>query len=124
MRVLIADDDPMVRQLLTFVIGDTDSGHEVVGSAPDPETALSLTVEHRPDVIITDLVMGSSTGPAAGRGGYLATLRQHAPDARIIIFSGQSPAPDPLPEGADLYLVKPADPETLLSAVAGRRDRL
>jgi DNA-binding NarL/FixJ family response regulator len=65
-RVLIADDHPVVRKGLRFSI-EEDPGLTVVGEAPDGETALAMIKKLKPDVAILDIDMPKMDGLAVGR---------------------------------------------------------
>ena len=116
MRVLVVDDEPSIRELVRLVIA-TSEAHTVAAIAEDTERAVGLAEASQPDVIITDLTMGS--GPVVG-GAYLARLKRAAPAARVVIFSGHPAPPDGNLHGADAHLLKPAGPEAILAAIEGR----
>ena len=80
-RVLIADDQRVVRDGLAMLVALTD-GVEVVGTAYDGDEAVRLAEAHRPDVILMDLRMPGTDGIAA-----TATLRQRLPSARVASLS-------------------------------------
>ena len=63
-RTLIADDHLVVREGLQLILSMEDD-LEVVGEAPNGETAVLLTGELQPDVILTDLRMPGIVGLAA-----------------------------------------------------------
>lgn len=60
MRVLICDDDPVIRYLLTVVLGKR-AGDDVIEVA-DADDVLGAALEHRPDVIVLDYVMPNRDG--------------------------------------------------------------
>jgi len=77
-RVLIADDQRVVREGLTMLV-DLIDGVEVAGSASDGEEAVRLAVAHRPDVIPMDLRMPGVDGITA-----TAQLGDRLPSARVL----------------------------------------
>jgi DNA-binding NarL/FixJ family response regulator len=79
-RVLIADDDPDVRAVLTAQL--TYSGFEVVATAADTDEAIALAGEHHADIAIVDVQM-------PGGGGVRATheIRASAPRTVIVALS-------------------------------------
>lgn len=60
MRVLVCDDDPVVRSIIGQL--SVDAGHEVVGEAESSHEALELLHHLRPDVVVVDLALRSSSG--------------------------------------------------------------
>jgi DNA-binding NarL/FixJ family response regulator len=113
MRILVVDDDHDVRSLVVLALGGL-TGHEVVAEAGDAEEAVRHAEELQPDVIVTDLVHSS----APGSPPVLTRLREAAPDARLIVFSGMTRRnEDPMPEHADEYVVKGGRLDPLLAAV-------
>lgn len=108
-RVLVVDDSPVDRQLLSAIF-EADPSLQVVGEAPDGETAIRLARTQRPDVIVMDIVM-------PGMNGFQATQQiMETVPVPIIIISGIE---DPgevgivlmaMQAGALLCLRKPAGP--------------
>lgn len=80
-RVLVADDHPVVREGLVMLLGCQD-GFEVVGEASDGEEAVARTIATSPDVVLLDLEMPRVDGIAA-----LTRLRVDAPEVRVIVFT-------------------------------------
>ena len=66
-RILVADDHPMLREGLVAVLG-TQPDFEVVGEAADGSEAVRLAETLRPDVILLDLEMPGVDGVAALEG--------------------------------------------------------
>jgi DNA-binding NarL/FixJ family response regulator len=78
--VVLADDDDRFRALVRSVL--EDDGYTVVAEADDAATARSMALEHRPDVVVLDLVMRGSDG--------LATLRailEEDPGQPVLVIS-------------------------------------
>src|SRR5438552_14363239 len=65
-RVLIADDDPIVRQAVRSVL-DVSGGFQVVGEAEDGKMAAELVGQTRPDILLLDLLMPNLPGLEALR---------------------------------------------------------
>jgi DNA-binding NarL/FixJ family response regulator len=104
-RVLIADDQRIVREGLTLVLGLLPDV-EVVGAARDGEEAVSLAQQLHPDVVLMDLRMPRRDGVAATR-----LLRQREPGTRVIVlttYSDDRSVLDALRAGARGYLTKDA----------------
>lgn len=113
-RVVLVDDHPLVRAGLRALL-DGEPDLEVVAEAADGERALDVCREHRPDVVLMDLSM-------PGVGGVEATrhLVGERPDVHVVVLTS---LPDPgtvheaLAAGAVGYLLKDADPTTVVDAV-------
>jgi DNA-binding NarL/FixJ family response regulator len=113
-RVLLVDDHAVVRGGLAALLATTDD-IEVAGEAADGAEAVRLCAELRPDVVLMDLSM-------PGADGVEATSRITAaqPDVHILVltsFSEQSWIVDALEAGAEGYLLKHSEPETILAGI-------
>lgn len=113
-RIVVADDEPMLRQLLALVL--TPHGYEVVGCR-DGEEALERTRELDPDLVILDLQMPTMAGDEAARA-----LRADPATAALplICLSGEIARLDS-PELTTLFtrcLGKPFDAPELVAAIA------
>ncbi|MFD6322191.1 response regulator [Streptomyces sp. NPDC058442] len=114
-RILIADDHPVVRAGLRAVL-ETEPGFSIVGAAATAEEAVALAAAGGADVVLMDLQFG------AGMNGTQATAaitaRPGAP--RVLIVTTYDTDADTLPAieaGATGYLLKDAPPEELAAAV-------
>ena len=104
-RVLIADDQRVVREGLAMVLGLLP-GVEVVGVACDGHEAVELAVSLRPDVVLMDLRMPRCDGAEATR-----LLRDRAPGVRVVVlttYADDRSVIDALRAGARGYLTKDA----------------
>ena len=113
-RVLIADDQRVVRDGLTMLVGLID-GVEIAGSASDGEEAVRLATTCRPDVILMDLRMPGMDGIAA-----TAQLRDRLPSARVLVLTTYADDDSILPAlraGAQGYLTKDASAEQIEAAI-------
>jgi len=113
-RVLIVDDQPVVRQGLRAFL-ELQEGLEIVGEAVDGEEAVEAASHLRPDVVLMDLVMPRLDGVAAMR-----ILRERVPGARVIVLTSFLDDDKLLPAlraGAAGYLLKNAQPQELVRAV-------
>jgi DNA-binding NarL/FixJ family response regulator len=113
-RVLIADDHPLVRQGLEVVIG-AQPDMTLVAQADDGEKAVTAALEARPDVLVLDLKMPKLDGLAAIR-----QIRERLPEARCIIltsFTDDEQVLEAVQAGAMGFLNKDAHHDELLSAI-------
>ena len=121
-RILIADDHPIVRDGLNAVIND-QADMEVIAEAANGREAVDLALEHRPDVMLIDLRMPQLNGLET-----IQTIRTDWPQARIIIlttYDGDEDIYRSLQSGAQAYLLKGMPRAELLDTIravhAGRR---
>jgi DNA-binding NarL/FixJ family response regulator len=113
-RVLLADDDPLLRAGLAVVLG-TAPDLQVVAEAGDGLQAVQLCREHAPDVVLMDVRMPGIDGVEATR--RLATV---CPGSRVLIlttFQYDEYVWGALRAGASSFLLKRTSPERLLDAV-------
>src|SRR5204863_270204 len=80
-RLLIADDDPMIRLTLSALI-ERESGFELVGTAEDADQAIEMAARRRPDVVLLDFSM-------PGGGGVRAAMqiRDVNPNIKLVAVS-------------------------------------
>ncbi|MFB7946094.1 response regulator [Kitasatospora phosalacinea] len=111
-RVLIADDDPLLRAGLAVVL-ETADRIEVVGQAGDGLRAVELARALRPDVVLMDVRM-------PGCDGVEATRRLAGSPSRVLVlttFHHDAYVWGALRAGAAGFLLKRASPERLIDAV-------
>jgi CheY-like chemotaxis protein len=104
-RVLVVDDEPMVRTLLRLLL-DRDERFEIVGEATDGREAVMAASHTQPDVVLLDLLMPRMSGHDA-----LPILRREAPDAMVLVLSSLSAVDEEaaaLGGGAHAFLEKSA----------------
>jgi len=113
-RVLLADDQRLVRESLGTMLGLLP-GIELVASAADGEEALKLTEKHNPDVVLMDLRMPRLDGIEATRH-----LQQRRPDIRVIAlttYADDESVLGVLRAGARGYLTKDASSDDIRRAI-------
>jgi DNA-binding NarL/FixJ family response regulator len=114
MRVVVADDQTVVREGLVTLLG-TMSGVEVVGSAADGEEAVAVVRTERPDVVLVDLRMPRLDGAAATR-----VIREEMPATQVVVlttYADDESIVGALRAGAIGYLTKDATREDIMRAL-------
>ena len=113
-RLLLVDDDPLVRAGLAMLLGG-DSGIEVVAQAGDGAEVPAAVDAHHPDVVLMDLRMPGVDGIRA-----TARLRSRANPPEVVVlttFDSDDNVLRALRAGASGFLVKDAPPEQIVAAV-------
>jgi len=113
-RVVLADDQPLVRAGLRMILG-TEPGIEVVGEANDGAAAVAVCAEQRPDVILMDVRMPEVDGLEATR--RLARLDAPPRILMLTTFDLDDVVYDALRAGASGFLLKDAPEERLVAAI-------
>lgn len=117
-RVLIADDDPIIRLDLKQMLERLE--YEVVGEAGDGQTAVELAQVHKPDVCVLDVKMPQMDGIEAAK---LIAEEGIAPVILLTAFSDKELVDRARESGVFGYLVKPFKPNDLLPAIEVARCR-
>ncbi len=113
-RVVLVDDDPMVRTALSMILGGA-SEITVVAEAGDGRQGLSVIAEHCPDVVLMDIRMPRLDGLAATE-----ELVRTGSSSRVIVlttFDADDDVLRALRHGADGFLLKDTPPDRLVEAV-------
>jgi len=113
-RVLIAEDDPVVRATLAELVGEEDD-MDVVGTAGDAEEAIEGAERGLPDVVLCDVRM-----PRGGGERAVDEIRSRVPRARVLALSAHddsSTVMGMLQAGAIGFLVKGSPAEDIVDAV-------
>lgn len=113
-RIVVVDDDPLVRAGLGLILGGSPD-LEVVAEAHDGEEALSVVREHRPDLVLMDIRMPRKDGLSA-TAEILA--RPDAP--RIVVlttFDSDDMVLKALQAGASGFLLKDTPPDKMVEAI-------
>ena len=113
-RVLVVDDHAVVRSGLRRLL-DAEEDIEAVGEAPDADRAVFEAIEHKPDVVLMDLVM-----PRKGGIEGMPAVLQAVPTTKVLVLSMQD---DPryvreaFAAGASGYVLKEAADIEVVQAV-------
>jgi len=113
-RILVADDHPVVRQGLAAMI-EREPDMTVLGQVSNGREAVEVFREYRPEMTLMDLRMPELDGVAA-----ITTIRDEFPAAHIIVLTTYDRDEDifrALQAGAKGYLLKDAPREELLAAI-------
>jgi DNA-binding NarL/FixJ family response regulator len=113
MRVVIADDHTFYREGLARLL--RKFGVDVVGEAPDGETAVRLAEETSPDVVLLDLRMPGVSGLEAVR-----MLTEHAAATRVLVLSVSAEEWDvteAIAAGASGYVLKDEPVEEVIAGI-------
>lgn len=112
--VLIADDDPSVRDLCRTIL--TCEGYRVL-EAPDAPTCVAMASDQLPDLVLLDWMMPGVDGMDALRCLKRATNTRHIPVVMLTALSGISQINVATFNGADGYVTKPFEPADLITLV-------
>lgn len=113
-RVVLVDDDPLVRAGLRMILGG-DRAIDVVGEASDGVAAEDVVAEHAPDVVLMDIRMPRRDGLET-----TAALLRRWPALRVIVlttFDEDDMVLTALRQGASGFLLKDTPPERLVDSV-------
>jgi DNA-binding NarL/FixJ family response regulator len=113
-RVLLVDDDALVRAGLTMML-DGASGIEVVGEAADGDQVPAAVDAHAPDVVLMDLRMPRTDGITATRR---LRVRPRAPEVIVLTtFDADENVLGGLRAGASGFLLKDSPPDQIVAAI-------
>jgi DNA-binding NarL/FixJ family response regulator len=116
-RVLLVDDQELVRTGFRMVLADED-GIEVVGEAANGREAIAAAERHRPDVVVMDIRMPVMDGIEATR--RLASAGPDAAGPRILVlttFDADEHVVDAIRAGASGFLLKDVTPADFVAAI-------
>jgi NarL family two-component system response regulator LiaR len=113
-RVLIADDHPLVRNGVRLLL-DTVEDIALVGEAANGREALDLARSLRPDILLLDLVMPQMDGLEV-----LKRIKEELPDVRVLVvtsFADDDKVFPAIKAGALGYFLKEASPDLMVQAI-------
>jgi CheY-like chemotaxis protein len=113
-RVLICDDEPLLRQLMRVaLLGDYD-----FEEAATVEEAIERAGSFRPDVALIDVMMPGGSGLEIVRHLKSEPELRHARCVVVSAFSGEDDRREATDAGAEAFVAKPFDPDELSATVA------
>jgi len=118
-RVLVADDEPLIRAGIRTVL-ESAPDIEVVAQAADGRAAVAAAVRHRADVALIDIRM-----PVLDGLGAAEELRRQVPGLRVVVLTSFGAEPNvlrALQHGAAGFVLKNCTPEELIRAVRAAND--
>lgn len=113
MRIIIVEDEPVMRMDMKCLIEDT--GHEVVGVGKDGFDAINLCKEKKPDLVIMDINMPVLDGISAAKIIYRDKLSKAV--VMLTAYSDTEHIQGAKDAGVFGYLVKPVDTNNLVAAL-------
>jgi DNA-binding NarL/FixJ family response regulator len=113
-RVLLVDDDALVRAGLRLILSSADD-LDVVGEADDGASAVAAVREHRPDVVLMDIRMPRTDGLTATE---TLLAGRDAPEVIVLTtFDADDHVVGAVAAGADGFLLKDTAPTEIVSAI-------
>jgi len=113
MRVLIVDDDALIRESLTLTLS-LEGDIEIIGEAENGKAALQICKELNPDIVLMDIRM-----PGVDGIGATQLIKEQLPDVKIMMlttFADKANIQNALSAGAEGYLLKTDE----TAAIAGK----
>ena len=114
-KILLVEDESIVRKGIALSIDWAEYGAEITDEASNGEEALKKCQSTQPDIVITDIRMPQMDGLE-----FVKKLREILPDTKVIILSGYEDfnyAKRAIALNVSDYLLKPVNEEELVSAV-------
>jgi len=112
-RVLVVDDAVFMRKVVSDAL--VKGGHEIIGEAANGQEAVDRFQELKPEVMTLDITMPEKDGLAA-----LKEIIAMDPQARVVMCSAlgqESKVLEAIKAGAKDFVVKPFQPDRVLSAI-------
>jgi two-component system response regulator NreC len=119
LRIVLADDHKVIRAGLRLLLEAVD-GWTVVAETGDADAALAAVEEHKPEILVLDLVM-----PGRPSIDAIAEVRRCSPDTRTVILTMEADpaiAQHALSAGASAYALKEAADSELVQAIRSVAD--
>lgn len=122
LKLLIVDDEYLIRQYIRNCVDWEKLGYTIVGELGTAQGALQLAKEMKPDVVLTDICMPGLDGLS-----FTGLLKDICPNVRVIAVTGHDDfeyAQRGIRVGLDNYLLKPIDEKELESVVLEVRESI
>lgn len=114
-KVLIVDDERLVRNLLKICIDWNSIGMEIIGEATSGEEAIELVDKYQPELVFTDICMNNMDGIE-----FTEYVLKKYPNIKVVVISGYDDfkyAQRSIRAGIKDYILKPINDEVLLKTV-------
>lgn len=121
-KVLIVDDEALVRRGIKKSVNWNELGIEMVAEAANGAEALEQVLEDVPDIILLDINMPKMNGLE-----FAAIVKRQYPEVKIVIITGYDHfeyARDAIRAGVDDYILKPITKENVASIIANMLERI
>ncbi|WP_077065026.1 response regulator [Gracilibacillus massiliensis] len=121
-KVLIADDEFIIRDGVRSSVNWSDYGMEVIAEAEDGEEAVELALEHEIDILLIDLNMPIMNGITA-----MKRIKEILPECRMVVISGYDDfryAQEAIRLQVEDYLLKPVNPDKLVEILVEIKQQL
>ncbi|MBM7691739.1 two-component system response regulator YesN [Peribacillus deserti] len=122
MKVLIVDDEVIIRNGLSTVINWEEHGFSLLEPAESAEDALEIVKINQPHIVLTDIQMSGKSGLDLAR-----EVKQMFSETEVIILSGYDDfvyAQKAIREGVGEYLLKTSRPQEIINAVISAKERI
>ncbi|MEH1838094.1 MAG: PAS domain S-box protein [Nostoc sp.] len=115
-QVLVVDDEPDIRDLITFILQDYGVQVTAVSSAQEALQALSESI---PDVLISDIGMPKTDGYMLMREVRSRSVQQggSVPAIALTAYAGEMNQQQAIAAGFQMHISKPVDPDVLVKAI-------
>jgi CheY-like chemotaxis protein len=116
MQILVVDDEPDIRDLVTFILQDYGVEVTAVSSAQEALEALSQFI---PDVLVSDIGMPRTDGYMLMREVRKRSPQQggQVPAIALTAYAGEINQQQALAAGFQMHIPKPVDPDALVKAI-------
>lgn len=122
LKVMIVDDEYLIRQYIRNCIDWEQAGYHIVGEIGTAQAALRMVEETQPDLVLTDICMPGIDGLSFAR-----MIKSSCPSVRIVVVTGYDNfeyARRGIHIGIDDYLLKPIDSEELFRTVTQLKEQI